>query len=726
MVQPERAKADILGSGSGASAASARHFDILLPLWVVALLGLALNWQQNLGAKAVFGLTARTQAVLVALSAVESGVLGVDLRAALQREGNKGAPSFLGKYAALTDRNLVELQRLTIHKPIQQAHLARLRTLIKGHRLASDRAFPQQKQFTLAAILGQLGQMQRFENQLLVDRTASEVRQLGHLLLLEAATGVATVAMLVLATVLLQRERRWVAAANNEMRRSRERFFYLFEHANLGIAISRLDKNEGGLALQANAALATILGVSVADVEQRGLTAFLLPDGQVTQSEALDSMLENNQASARLTLPYRHHNGDTVWVDETMILRRSASGGESELFSLLVNITQLRDEEQVLLNKVRYTRSLIETSLDPLMAISIEGKIDDVNEATVQATGLPRGLLVGRDFSEFFTEPERARQGYQKAFSMGVVRDFPLTLSHCTGTLMPVLYNASTYLDREGKVLGVFAAARDVTQTRSMEEELRRLNATLEQKVQERTADLTQANEELESFAYSVSHDLRSPLRAIDGFSLKLVKSSGDVLDQEGRRLLQVVRDNALRMGQLIDDLLRFSRLGRRELEVSRVDMELLAKSVATELLDLENDRLIEFSCGELPPAQGDPALLREVWLNLLSNAIKFSRRRPVAHISVGGAVEGAEVSYWVKDDGDGFDMAYAGKLFGVFQRLHRQDEFEGTGVGLALVQRILHRHRGHIEGEGHLESGAIFHFSLPSAVPFVPGAPPP
>lgn len=275
-------------------------------------------------------------------------------------------------------------------------------------------------------------------------------------------------------------------------------------------------------------------------------------------------------------------------------------------------------------------------------------------------------------------------------------------------------------------MLGVFAAARDVTQTRSMEEELRRLNATLEQKVQERTADLTQANEELESFAYSVSHDLRAPLRAIDGFSLKLVKSSGDVLDQEGRRLLQVVRDNALRMGQLIDDLLRFSRLGRRELEVSRVDMEALATSVATELLALENDRQIAFSCGELPPAQGDPALLREVWLNLLSNAIKFSRRRPVAHISVSGAVEGAEVSYWVKDDGDGFDMAYAGKLFGVFQRLHRQDEFEGSGVGLALVQRILHRHRGHIEGEGHIESGAIFRFSLPSAVPLVSGAPPP
>jgi PAS domain S-box-containing protein len=560
VVQPERAKADILGSASGASAPSGRPFDILIPLWVIALLGLALNWQQSLGAKAILTWTAHSQAVLVVLSAVENGVLGVDLRAAFQREGPKDAPSFLGKYVALTDQNLVELQRLTSDNPLQQAHLARLRTLIKAHRLASDSAFSQQEEFTLVAILGQLGQMQRIEQQLLADRTASEVRQLGRVHLLEAATAVATVGMLVLTTLLLKRERRWVAAANNEMSRSRERFYYLFEHANLGIAISRLDKNEGGLALQANAALAGILGVSIADVKKQGLTAFLLPEGQVTQSQALDSMLENNQPSARLTLPYRHRNGDTVWVDETMILRRSASGEESELFSLLVNITQLRSEEQLLLNKVSYTRSLIETSLDPLMAISIEGKIDDVNEATVQATGLPRGLLVGRDFSEFFTEPERARQGYQEVFSEGLVRNYPLTLRHCTGTLMPVLYNASTYLDREGKVLGVFAAARDVTQTRSMEEELRRLNATLDQKVQERTADLTQANEELESFSYSVSHDLRAPLRAIDGFSLKLVKSSGDVLDQEGRRLLQVVRDNALRMGQLIDDLLHFSR----------------------------------------------------------------------------------------------------------------------------------------------------------------------
>jgi two-component system sensor kinase len=228
-----------------------------------------------------------------------------------------------------------------------------------------------------------------------------------------------------------------------------------------------------------------------------------------------------------------------------------------------------------------------------------------------------------------------------------------------------------------------------------------------------------EVNQELEAFAYSVSHDLRAPLRAVDGFSHKLLKLYGDQLDQEGQRLLQVVRDNAQRMGQLIDDLLRFSRLGRRELQIEPVDMEVLARGVASELLASESERRIDFNCGTLPEAKGDAAMLREVWVNLIGNAIKFSRERAVAHITVAGEAVGSEAvgseaTYSIQDDGAGFDMAYADKLFGVFQRLHRQDEFEGTGVGLALAQRILHRHQGRIWGEGQPNGGATFHFTLP------------
>ena len=258
----------------------------------------------------------------------------------------------------------------------------------------------------------------------------------------------------------------------------------------------------------------------------------------------------------------------------------------------------------------------------------------------------------------------------------------------------------------------------EMTRRQEAETEIHQLNAELEGRVHSRTAELEVANKELEAFAYSVSHDLRAPLRAIDGFSRKVIMGYGDKLDDEGRRQLQVVRDNAQSMGKLIDDLLAFSRMGRREMALQPLDMEAMARGVADELLAAEPQRAIEFAFSALPRASGDAAMLRQVWVNLLANAVKFSRQRQVAHIEVGGRIEGGEVLYWVKDDGAGFDMQYADKLFGVFQRLHRQDEFEGTGVGLAIAQRILHRHKGRIWGEGKPDAGATFSFALPLPSP--------
>ena len=254
----------------------------------------------------------------------------------------------------------------------------------------------------------------------------------------------------------------------------------------------------------------------------------------------------------------------------------------------------------------------------------------------------------------------------------------------------------------------------EIAKRQEAEKRIHQLNAELEQRVHRRTAELEIANEELGAFAYSVSHDLRAPLRAIDGFSRKVVMGYGEKLDDEGRRLLQVVRDNARKMGALIDDLLAFSRMGRREMALQRVSMDGMARGVADELRLAEAQRRIEFTFLPLPEAWGDAAMLRQVWVNLLANAVKFSSQRPLAHIEVGGRSEGGEALYWVKDDGAGFDMQYADKLFGVFQRLHRQDEFEGTGVGLAIAQRILIRHNGRIWGEGKADAGATFFFALP------------
>ena len=247
-------------------------------------------------------------------------------------------------------------------------------------------------------------------------------------------------------------------------------------------------------------------------------------------------------------------------------------------------------------------------------------------------------------------------------------------------------------------------------------EETRRLNAELQERQHrlERLAlQLASSNKELESFSYSVSHDLRTPLRAIDGFSHALLEEYGTSLPPEGRRLLSSVRENTQRMGRLIDDLLAFSRLGGKALDVAPVDLASLARTVVNEARQVDAERQVEVTIAELPPVAGDGSLLRQVLTNLIGNAFKFTRNRSDPRIEVGSRSDGGEIVYYVRDNGAGFDMRYASKLFGVFQRLHRRDEFEGSGVGLALVQRIVHRHGGRIWGEGQVNEGATFYFTL-------------
>jgi len=232
--------------------------------------------------------------------------------------------------------------------------------------------------------------------------------------------------------------------------------------------------------------------------------------------------------------------------------------------------------------------------------------------------------------------------------------------------------------------------------------------------VMERTAQLETANRELEAFSYSVSHDLRAPLRGIDSFSRMVIEDYGPKLDDEGRRMLNVVRSESQRMGQLIDDLLQFSRVGRLEMRLQCIDMTALVQAVITKL-NLPPARQRQISLLPLPDAYGDRALIQQVWVNLLSNAVKFTSHQPAPFIEVGASFAQGLYTYQVKDNGAGFDARYVHKLFGVFQRLHTEDEFEGTGVGLALVQRIVHRHGGNVRAEGEVNKGATFYFSLPA-----------
>jgi light-regulated signal transduction histidine kinase (bacteriophytochrome) len=256
----------------------------------------------------------------------------------------------------------------------------------------------------------------------------------------------------------------------------------------------------------------------------------------------------------------------------------------------------------------------------------------------------------------------------------------------------------------------------DVTDRNRNERAIRELNLKLEERVKARTSELEAANKELEAFSYSVSHDLRAPLRAVDGFSQAVLEDYGDELPEEGRNYLQTIRNGAQRMGALIDDLLTFSRLSRQPLEKQPTASTAMVRDVLDELGSPKDGREIDIRVDDLPPCQADPRLLKQVWMNLLSNAIKYTGRSDNPKIEVGSKLENSEHVYFVADNGVGFDMQYAHKLFGVFQRLHRAEEFEGTGVGLATAQRIVHRHGGRVWADSTPGHGATFCFTLGQA----------
>lgn len=369
----------------------------------------------------------------------------------------------------------------------------------------------------------------------------------------------------------------------------------------------------------------------------------------------------------------------------------------------LVDVTAARQAEEARLASQARAQRLVDANLIGVVVTRDDGQVLEANDELLRLAGLERGEVAAG-----LTRLELAARARSQP---DPELPFEAELPRPGGGRVPVLvgFSRTTAGERIGFML-------DLTAQRRAEAAVRELNATLERRVAERTTSLEAANAELEAFSYSVSHDLRAPLRAIDGFARILHDEHAQVLGPEARRLINVVRSNATRMGQLIDDLLALSRASRAALQACDVDMEGLVRVALDELPAARRGRVRIGCC--LPPAIGDPSLLRLVWTNLLDNALKYSARATDPAVVVRAERGRAEVTYVVEDNGCGFDPAHAGRLFEPFQRLHGQEEYPGTGVGLALVARIVRRHGGRVSAEGEPGLGARFSFTLPFILP--------
>ena len=295
--------------------------------------------------------------------------------------------------------------------------------------------------------------------------------------------------------------------------------------------------------------------------------------------------------------------------------------------------------------------------------------------------------------------------------------EFECEVIRADGVRRWIVTRGEAVADATGKYASVRGTVQDITERRKIEEEFRALNATLEQRVLERTAQLDQSNHELSAFSYSVSHDLRAPLRGIDGWSLALMEDYASTLDARARKYLDRVRSETQRMGHLIDDLLRLSRITQTQMRLGHVDLSEIARSIIAPLCEASPERRIEFVIAPNVVVRGDAGLLRAAMANLLENAWKFTQKKASARVEFGTMKKDGVDVYFIRDDGAGFDMAYASKLFSPFQRMHKQSEFPGTGIGLATVQRVIHRHDGRIWAESHLDQGTSFFFTIGTSV---------
>ena len=406
-------------------------------------------------------------------------------------------------------------------------------------------------------------------------------------------------------------------------------------------------------------------------------------------------------------------DGARLTVDSHWVLHRDEQGRPKAILEVNNDITERKRAEE----KSMRLATAVEQSGDSIVITDTDGNISYVNPAFEQTTGYTSAEVLGKN-PRFLKGGKASREYYQnlwQTISGGDQWTGHFTNRRKDGSSFEEEATISPVRDGTGNIVSYVAVKRDITERMRAEEEIRTLNEELEQRVADRTAQLLAANKELEAFSYSVSHDLRAPLRHINGFSQAVLEDYGDQLDAGGKHYLQEVRNASQEMAQLIDDVLQLARVTRSEMRQEEVNLSDIARSAIDDLKKSDRERNVAIDIESGLYARGDKRLLRIVLTNLLGNAWKFTSKQAEAEISFGRENRNGESLYFVRDNGAGFDMAYANKLFGAFQRLHTSDQFEGTGIGLATVQRIVHRHGGRVSAQGALNEGATFYFSLTS-----------
>jgi PAS domain S-box-containing protein len=641
----------------------------------------------------------------------------------------------LDEYARLVDvvqHRLEELGRLTSDNPAQQGDRAALKSAVKRRLDGMAGTLAAYRAYGLAAARAVLGQdrlgsgadavrviierMDAVEARLLAKRqtAAGSIR---HTTLISLLVTLALASALFI--VLFRGVRREILA-----RRGAEQALRGSEQYNRSI----VDSSPDCLAIltpDARLSHMTPQGQRLMEVEDFGSIAnadwfgFWSGEDQAAARRAVAAALGGSAGRFHGQCPTQ--GGTPKWWDVIVMPIQNADGKTERLLSVARDITEVKRAEADLMAANRFLDSLIDNL--PVM-IFVKDAVDlryvRQNRASETLLGISREEMMGKTDRDFFPPEEAdffmARD--RETLAAGRLVDIPDEPIHTRLLGVRSLHTMKLpIIDLEGKPEFLLGISVDITERKLAESAVRELNGALQFKA----AQLEATNKELESFSYSVSHDLRAPLRAVDGFALILEEDYKERLDAEGLRYLAVIRQNSRRMGALIDDLLAFSRLGRQPVAHGDINIDALVREVVAEVLHAESlgegaeaAAAPQIEVEALPPARGDRGLLRQVWANLIANAVKYSSKaaRPFIHVS--GRQVGAENHYSVRDNGVGFDMNYAGQLFSVFQRLHRADEFSGTGVGLAIVHRVVTRHGGRVWAEGKVDHGAVFSFALP------------